>query len=380
MAGLAQPTQVALWRSHAVLLFALNRYDEQLASARRACALAREASDIEALAQSMRLEGLALVLLGRFNEALPVVLETMKLAEKAGDLDSFSAALNDTAAVYRVRGELTSSWAYSARSVKVAEQLGDPTGIAFFTSSHGDNAYLLGEWVEARQYLERAVAIVREMGSSWVAAYPLLSLGQLGLAEGQDEAATRLLDEALTCAERDHDLQAIRCAQAILAERDLIGGAAAEALQRLLPFCAPSNAIEKDSIALLPFMGWAQLSLGDVAGAAESLKACIGRAEATGNRLVIVDALLAQARLSSRQAEWSQAEKALNEALACSRKMSYPYAEAKARFIYGQLYAATGAQAQARDQYGQALTVCHRLGEKLYRSHIERALAQLAGA
>ncbi len=380
MADLALPTQVALLCAHAVLLFALNRYDRQLASAQRAVALAREASDTGALAQGRRLEGLALVLLGRFDEALPVVLETIRLAEQAGDLDSFSAALNDTAAVYRILGELSASWTYSARSVTVAERLGDPTGIAFFASSHGDNAYLLGDWAEARQNLERAVAMVREMGSSWVAPYPLLSLGQLSLAEGRDEEATRLLNEALACAERGHDLQALRCAHAVLAERDLVAGAAADVLQRLQPLSASARADEKDGIALLPLVGWARLSLGDLSGAAESLGACLRRAETTGNRLVIVDALLVKARLLLRQGEWSQAEEALNGALASAQTMTYPYAEAKARFIYGRLYAATGALDQAREQYKQALAICRRLGERLYRAHIEYALAQLPKA
>jgi transcriptional regulator with XRE-family HTH domain/tetratricopeptide (TPR) repeat protein len=378
LARLTPPTQVALLCAHAVLLFALNHYDKQLASARRAGAIAREAHDTGALAQSMRLEGLALILLGLFDEALPVTLETLRLAEEVGDLDSYSAALNDTAAVYRARGELKSSWAYSARSVEVAEQLGDPTGIAFLTTSHGENAFLLGNWMEARQNFERAVAIVREMGASWVAAYPLESLGQLNLVEGRDEEGARLLDEALAYAERDHDLQALRCAQAVLAERDLIYGSAANTLQRLQPLCSSSSPNEKDSIALLPFMSWAQISLGMVTGVADTLHQCIRQAEETGNRLVFIDALLAQARLFIYQAEWAQAEKAIGEALACSQAMTYPYAEAKARFVHGQLHTATGAYAQARKEYVQAIAICRRLGEKLYLAHIERALAQLS--
>lgn len=380
MAEVAPPAQVALWRAHAVLLFALNRYAEQLASARRAGALARATHDTEALAQSMRLEGLALVLLGRFDEALPVALETIRLAEMAGDLDSFSAALNDTAAIYRDRGELASSWIYSARSVEVAERLGDPTAIAFFSMSHGDNAYLLGDWAVARRNYERAMTVVRELGASWVAPYPLLAFGQLNLAEGHDEVAASLLDEALTGAERGHDLQALRCAQAVLAERDLNRGDAAAALQRLQPLLDPTTASEKDSIALLPLVGWARLMLGDLAGAAEALSHCMRRAEVAGARLVIVDALLAQARLHIHLGEWPHAEKALDDALDRARAMACPYAEAKARYVFGELHAATGAPVLAREEYQRALAICQRLGEQLYRARIERALSGLSDA
>lgn len=373
-------TQVMLLCAHAVLLFGEGRYLEQLASAQRAATLAREAHDMASLAKSMRLEGLALVLLGRLDEALPVLQETIKTAEIVGDLDSFSAALNDAAAAYRIRGELTSSWTHSARAVEVAEQLGDPTGIAFFATSHGDNAYLLGDWAIARHSFERAVAVVREMGSSWVAAYPLMSLGALSLAEGRDEAAIRLLDEAVTLAERDHDLQALRIAQATLAERELLRGAASDALRRLQPLLETSAITEKDTVALLPLVAWANVHLGSLTHAETTLDLCLRRAEVTGARLVIVDALLAQARLRIRQADWTRARESLSNALTLSKEMTYPYAELKAHYLYGKLSAACHLPARAREHYEQALTLCRRLGESLYQSYIADALADLPHA
>jgi tetratricopeptide (TPR) repeat protein len=374
------PSQVALWCAHAVLLFGQNRYLEQLASAQRAATLAREANDTAALAQSLRLEGLALVQLGRLDESLPVLQETIKTAEIVGDLDSFSAALNDTAAVYRVRGELTASWSYSARAVEVAEYMVDPTGVAFFVSSHGDNAYLLGDWSAARQCYERAVAIVRSMGSSWVVAYPLMSLGALNLAEGEDEAALRLLDEAVALATRVNDLQALRIVQATLAERELLRGAAANALRRLQPLLDPSTADEKDSIALLPLIGWANLELGGLTSADMMLNLCLQRAERTDNRLVIVDALIAQARLCIHQAEWTRARESLDDALALAKDMKYPYANVKILYLFGNLSATISLPAQAREQYTQALSICDRLGERLYRRRIEQALSGLPEA
>ncbi len=370
-------TQVALWCAYSVLLFGQNCYLEQFASARRAAMLAREANDIAALAQSLRLEGLALVQLGRIDEALPILQETIRTAEIVGDLDSYSAALNDTAAVYRARGELTSSWRHSARAVEVAEYLGDPTAVAFFMSSHGDNAFLLGDWGVARHSLERSVAIVRDMESSWVAAYPLISLGVLHLAEGQDEAALRMLDEAVALATRSHDLQALRIAHAALAERELLCGAPADALKRVQPLLDPTTADEKDSIALLPFVSWAELELGVLTNANAMLNRCLRQARATGNRLVIVDALIAQARLRIRQAEWMDARESLDDALAISKNMAYPYADIKARYVYGNLYAARHLPVQAREQYEQALKLCRRLGERLYRQRIEQALGRL---
>ena len=60
------------------------------------------------------------------------------------------------------------------------------------------------------------------------------------------------------------------------------------------------------------------------------------------------------------------------------RAMPYPYAEAKALYVYGQLHAVKGETEQAREKYEAAIAICERLGEGLYRPHIERALAELA--
>jgi transcriptional regulator with XRE-family HTH domain len=67
----------------------------------------------------------------------------------------------------------------------------------------------------------------------------------------------------------------------------------------------------------------------------------------------------------------------LAEALASTRAMPYPYAEAKALWGYGQLEAARGNPVAARKHFKKALAICDRLGEGLYRKHIERDLAAL---
>jgi hypothetical protein len=55
--------------------------------------------------------------------------------------------------------------------------------------------------------------------------------------------------------------------------------------------------------------------------------------------------------------------------------MRSPYAEAKALYIYGLLYAAQGEAEVSHGRLEAALIILHRLGECLYREHVERALA-----
>jgi transcriptional regulator with XRE-family HTH domain len=68
-------------------------------------------------------------------------------------------------------------------------------------------------------------------------------------------------------------------------------------------------------------------------------------------------------------------QEALEEAFERIRAM--PYAEAKALWVYGRLEVARGDPAAARERFTAALTICDRLGEGLYRTHIAHDLAAL---
>jgi tetratricopeptide (TPR) repeat protein len=90
-----------------------------------------------------------------------------------------------------------------------------------------------------------------------------------------------------------------------------------------------------------------------------------------------VDALRSKALLAMQQRRWQEAEEALEVSRSLARPMPYPYAEAKALYVYGQLHVAKGEPDRARQRFAQALAVCARLGERLYAEHIEQALAEL---
>jgi Tfp pilus assembly protein PilF len=78
-----------------------------------------------------------------------------------------------------------------------------------------------------------------------------------------------------------------------------------------------------------------------------------------------------------RRGQHTAAAEALDEACLQARSIPYPWAETKALYVYGQLHTAKGEPQQAREQYEQALAICHRLGEGLYRRAIARDLAAL---
>jgi len=93
-------------------------------------------------------------------------------------------------------------------------------------------------------------------------------------------------------------------------------------------------------------------------------------------RPALADALRVQALLCLQQHRWDEAQAALEEAIALCRAMPYPYAEAKALYVYGLLHQAKGEPTQARERLEAALAILNRLGERLYAEQVEQALAE----
>jgi hypothetical protein len=112
--------------------------------------------------------------------------------------------------------------------------------------------------------------------------------------------------------------------------------------------------------------------------AAAVLDECLARAVPERILLGQVDALRVSAVLRLRQNRRRDAEAVLNDALGLSRAMPYPYAGAKALYVYGLLHSTSGEPAQARGRFEAALAICRGLGERLYAERIERALGSLS--
>ena len=116
---------------------------------------------------------------------------------------------------------------------------------------------------------------------------------------------------------------------------------------------------------------------GHLVGRIEHLSAVADTLHATQqeNWVLLGDVHRVRAIRATKRGEWGDAEQAVNAALDLCRRMPFPYGEAKALYVYGQLLTAKGESGRASQTYQAALSICERLGEGLYRPHIERALA-----
>jgi tetratricopeptide (TPR) repeat protein len=286
---------------------------------------------------------------------------------------------------HQAMGEFARDREYVERTLEAAERVGDPVAIGFMLVRRGARSLWVGEWEHARQDGERALALSQQIGRSRTSALPLLGRGVLYLFAGQDEVALPYLAEGLAVAEQSNDFVTVRWTQLMLAEHELREGRSHEAYARLAPRLDRYGQEESLVTQLLPSFAWAHLHLGEASRAEALLQECTRRATAGNRRPALVDTLQIQALLAIERKNWQGAERALEEALALSRAipfpaMPFPYDEARVLDVYGQLHYAKGEPEAARELFEAALCICDRLGEGLYRPHIERALAKLSHA
>ncbi|HEU5198285.1 MAG TPA: AAA family ATPase [Ktedonobacterales bacterium] len=366
----------ALHLALAYLLMNSSRNTEALPVAQQAVELVEQTQDTQLLGTARRYLGRVLRLLGRLKEAAQEFEAAVPLAEQAGDLRCLCLLLPNLSLIAIQRGEFVAGKHYVERAALLAEQVGAPILLAHVVAARGLNAFVLGDWQHARQDYEQAVALMRQAEMPWGTADTLLHLGEQLLALGQ-KVGRAYLEEAIELAQRSNDLVALRMAQRVLAEQELLLGAPQHAYSRLKPLLKEYQQDRPGMFFLLPLLAWAQLELGEEGQAQRMLDQA--RAGATGEQLrpVLAETSLVQARLAAHQEQWQAAEKALEAALRLCRAMPWPYGEAKTLYVAGLVSRQRGESAQARAHFEAALTILQRLGERLYARVIQQALAQL---
>jgi tetratricopeptide (TPR) repeat protein len=340
-----------------------------LAASVRAEEIAHSLHDSALLAEARLLNAQAGWSLG--EDVLPALLDVLPMAERIGDLRVLAGALNLVGWVYLYgHADLAHAKTYLDQTLQVAERRGGPYLVLRALADLAHYHYFAGEWRQGRECAERAECMMRQLDRLiWYDV--LFALGQLDLGQGRFEDAEHRLVRVLTLAAEWSDVLTQRAGQRLLSERDLMCGHASSAYTRLEPLLEPHDWQGWSVDMLLPLMAWAQLALDRDTEAAATLEACKARC----GKLWLVDALRVEAMLAIKQRRWQDAIASLDESLAMCRAMPYPYAEAKALYVYGQLHAVKGEPRLAREKYEAALAICAQLDEGLYRPHIERALA-----
>jgi tetratricopeptide (TPR) repeat protein/transcriptional regulator with XRE-family HTH domain len=344
-----------------------------------AAEIAREIGDNRLLARAEFGRGNTLLgWAGRNKEARQVFENIIPLHETTGNTQMLSTILGLLANACMREGEFGTARRHIDRALEIT--VGTPMQLAWLHGNRGEIAYFAGEWQQAAQDFERSDSVYRSVGRIIDSGFARWGMGQIRLSYGQIEQASRLLEEAIACveaADASWDVDTIQAAHMALAERDLVAGSPEAACARLEHLLGCLQRKSGPVTCVLPLLAWAYLERGDDGHAAALLQEALSDAANGPQWLVLVDALRVRAMLATRRRGWAEAEAALEEALIAARAMPYPYAELKALYVYGQLHAARGESERTRQNYQAALAICERLGEGLYRPHVERALAEL---
>lgn len=370
----------ALYLALAWLVNTTGRFSDALLLAEQAAHLATGAADAETLIKANLRRGHLLLMLQRMEEGISVFRQALPALEAGRDYRSLRFALNNLGWIHEARGDFETDQHYTERALQAAICLDDPGLVAYMWSNHGSPAFNLGDWKRARQDFERGIALMRPLRPSWASAWPPLLLGQLCLAEGQQDEGCRLLDEAITCAVRNTDLQALRWAHGTLAERELLQGKPELAIARLEAVLDRPGEQVIDVTNLLPLLAWAYSDLGMELRASKTVEEGIRRAESGGLLPALANARRSRALLRWKIGDWDRARDDLAVALTLAWSMHHPYDAAKTLYRLGQLEASAGRVFPARRRLVAAKHILLHLGEGLYNDYVAEALDRLNDA
>jgi tetratricopeptide (TPR) repeat protein len=375
-AGQASRGVAWLYASLATALNNAGRYAEELDAARRSAELACAVGDEAVLVLAMVTQGLALDGLGRRDEARTAFEEAVVLAERLGDLGQLARALMNLGSLCDAQGDFAAAQVWYERAEQAAERFGDPPLTALVLSSWAFSAYSSGSWPLAQHLAERAAA-VHTVERSWTSPHIYITQAQLAMATGNWEVAATALQAADRLARVTRHTAALRAAQELYAEHELLESRPDAARERLAQLVEQPDQLDSGDAIALSLLAWAYCDAGESDRAAELSRRAVALARQREQCIELVDALRIAALVDIRIGPRQEASVYLEEAISRSQAMPYPYAEAKALYVYGLLHQESGDAARSRDCLEAALALCGRLGEGLYRPVIEQALAEL---
>lgn len=327
----------------------------------------------------------ALLNVGRSAQARAVIVAGYQIAQATGDMEGVSLLAGSLGDLLTDSGALAEGARAYEQALGAAQSYGGPDVLAQIHCGLARIALFQGKWEEALSSCQRAREVMAAYGFGSYSADVALLQGVVSLYRGEHQQAHVYLDQAIqnstsqSGANANDPALVLLQADTALSETDLLRDGAAAAQARLEPWLERSGPHERNSTTLLPLLAWVWSDRGEVERAEALLARYLEQPREQHFDLVFVDALRIQAMLALRRARWDEAQRALDEAISRCRAMPYPYAEAKALFVYGQFHAARGEHAQAAESYQAALAMLNQLGERLYAEQVGRALRELAG-
>lgn len=363
-----------LYTALAQMYVTTGRWRELLPVAEAVIPLATQAGNHRALGYAELHRGVALVAVHRIIEAREAYKRAMNVSERdeADELHSMAVYLYGTS--QDLLGHLDEAEQIYRQILGLAEQAYLIDRIAFARSALSSLLIRRGRWLEARAEAERSAKEVRGAGQIWTASYPLRTLGQIYLLQGERESGIAYVQESLEIAENIDDFQGSLGSELVFAWLDVREGKPQAAIERLSPL---RERLEEQGLpADFPIEAEAHIDLGQEHRAAEILAGARAWAEKGEAPLDLVEALTISVMLATRQGRWQDAMRDLETGFQITEQVGLPYDEALLFYEYGRMHGARREPEQAQERLEHALAIFQRLGANPDIERTEKALAE----
>jgi predicted ATPase/DNA-binding SARP family transcriptional activator len=156
-------------------------------------AIQREIGDKKGLVTTLINLGYTLCELGELERASAHLDECLVLCKELGDRYQVPVLYHCLGLVAQERGALERAGALYDEGLALAREVGNTPAEQWTLIQTGDLAYALGHHERAATILRAAIEGAHAVGDSWQVSFGLSCLSQVLCAEGQDEAAARML-------------------------------------------------------------------------------------------------------------------------------------------------------------------------------------------
>jgi tetratricopeptide (TPR) repeat protein len=258
------------------------------------------------------------------------------------------------------------------RTLELFEEVGDQAELAWACCYMGDLALLTGDWTAARQQYERSADRARTRVPRFY-CHALLHLAELSLLEGRTDEGLDEVRRGSAAAEECSEVAAIRKAQRLLAEQDLLAGDPAATLDRLRPLLAGLPTPTPHDFPP-PALAEAYLGVHEL-GKAETLVAeRLSRFREQNRPRSLAGWLRVEGMMRAQQQRWDDARVSYEDAARVARTLAYPYPEARALFELGLLESWRDRPTEARACLERALAIFEWLGARPQAERAKQAL------
>ncbi|MEX0167545.1 AAA family ATPase [Streptomyces sp. LMG1-1-1.1] len=327
------PEAVAAHRlASSIIAFVEGRHTEAVESATASAAAAADLpgrAGARALARALAQRAVSLGLAERLGEAQAAAEEALPHAVAAGDASVEALVLSILRENARRTGRLTEAVAYGERAAALADRVGSPEASSFERTNLAELQLLLGRDAEAERLAVAAERTARTQAPRTL-PYALTALARTRMTWNAPMARA-LLSRAENCAEQSAEWQALAEVRLATAELVLRTGRPEEALALLGDDASTPRA------ACL--RGWALVRTGRLAEAVTLLEREAGRAERTGQHLLVVETTTVLALALGLSGRSERADSLLAEARGRAESLPYPAGLARVRTAEADLLA-----------------------------------------